>query len=287
MMVVIQQIPFCVANGNVHPGKFLPGIFGLNHFCRMLFDNLIELAIAGVTVRSNFGVTIKAPFYNIMNGFSSQIFHNNHFKMIARISGPMFFEFLRLFGFCHDQNRGLPLTTPAPLKLHLFISSVFGVNRGKEALINFSTTRKSVKLISGSHGGSDLLHHIPNRLVALKSQLALHLFSRESLFGGSHKVNSQEPYTERQIRVFHNGACTQSGSRSALLALKLLYGFHPVVFLILAFSALYPNFLAVFPESIPAGLLIWVLSNKIYKLHIQYFESKLKQVSVTYLRSGI
>jgi hypothetical protein len=75
--------------------------------------------------------------------------------------------------------------------------------------------------------------------------------------------------------------------KGSLHTLKLFHCFHPIVLCMTTFSAFYTYFKAIILKSIPTGLLIWKFFNKIYKLHIQYFESKLLPVTVTYLRFDI
>jgi len=71
---------------------------------------------------------------------------------------------------------------------------------------------------------------------------------------------------------------------SALFALKLFNRFHPIVFCTTTFSALYAHLEALLSKCFPAGLLVRELFDKLYKLHIQNFELKLRAHNVTYLR---
>mgnify|MGYP005637117923 CR=1 FL=1 len=100
-------------------------------------------------------------------------------------------------------------------------------------------------------------------------------------------MDCQEPLAEGKIRRLHDCPTSECGSSAALLTLKLLNCFHPIMFCISPFSAFHSYFKAIIPESIPTRLLIRELFNKLYKLHFLYLESKLESVSLTYLRSGI
>jgi hypothetical protein len=130
------------------------------------------------------------------------------------------------------------------------------------------------------------MHHKPNWLMSLTTKLPLHFLCRNAFLGRGHQMHSYEPITVGEIGGFHNCSTSQGGTSSARFTLKLFNRFHPVMsspFAIPTFNAL---FLTMFPEIIFARLLIGKLFEKIYKLHILYFESKLLRRNVTYLRFG-
>jgi hypothetical protein len=61
----------------------------------------------------------------------------------------------------------------------------------------------------------------------------------------------------------HNGAASQSGTKTAILALVLLFPLEPVMLFVKAFFANYTNFISPCFEVLPASRLIWKVSKKI------------------------
>jgi hypothetical protein len=60
MMEIVQKVTFGIANSNMHPGKFLVGIFGLDRFSCMRLNHPIKFAVAGIIVRFDLAIRIKA-----------------------------------------------------------------------------------------------------------------------------------------------------------------------------------------------------------------------------------
>lgn len=97
-------------------------------------------------------------------------------------------------------------------------------------------------------------------------------------------MNRDEPVSEGKIRRLHHRPTSEGSSGSALFTLKLFNALHPVMGGSFTVSANNALSLAVFPESIPAGLLVGVHVEKLYKLHVHCFDTKLQSQNITYLR---
>jgi len=284
MMKVVQKVSFRVTDTDMNPWKFLPGIFRFDRLRYMLLDNPVQLAVAAKVIGFNSATRIKTLLGNGYNRIGSKIRHGFHFEKPARISRSALFPFLRSTRLSHNHDRCLSFTSPASFQLMTAFPPIFGIHSGKETFIQFCCSGKNILLIPGTHGCSNLLHHIPNGLVSFVPQLTLDFLGRKAFLGGSHQMHHHKPNPERKIGILHHCSTPQSCPGSALLALKLFNRFHPIVFCVSTFSALYAHLEAILSKCIPAGLFIRELFDKLYKLHIQNFESKLRAYNVTYLR---
>lgn len=282
-MVAVQQVSLRIADGSMHPGKLFSRILGLYCLRGVFPDYLIEFTVTGEVVRFNPRIRIKTIFSYGLDCIRCKVLHHTHLKVLTRIRWSALFASFRGFGFRHYQNRRSVLTATTPFKFLLSFASIVRLNCGKEPLIHFSQSRKSILFIPSSHGNTDLLHHIPDWFIAFMPQLALDFFRRKSFLCGSHQMHNQEPDSERKVGGLHYRATSESGPGPTFFTLKLLYVFHPIVLCAFAFSAYDSDFQTIIPERILAGLLVGILLNKLYKLHIHYFESKLEVEAVTYL----
>jgi len=276
MVVAVQQVSLGIANGNVNPGQFCPGLVRFYNFGNVLLNYLIEPTIARKAVRSDFGVRVKATSGNRVDGFSSLVRHNFHFKELATKYWSLIllaFNFLR---FCHHQNGRLFFAASTAFCRLLLNPFKLRINGCKEPVIHFYCSRKFLFLIPGTHSHPKFLHHIPNRFIPLSPELPLHFAGREPFLGGGHKMGSKKPIPKGQIGRFHNCTTSQSGAGSTRLSLKLTNAFHPIMFSPFAFTADNSLFLTLFPVCIPARLLVGQSCDKIYKLHNHYFDSKLQ-----------
>ena len=154
----------------------------------------------------------------------------------------------------------------------------------KESPPNFQCPVKLIPLFSDRHHIADHLHHIPDWLVALATGLTLNFKSGKSLLGGCHKVNRSEPVHKRQVGGFHDRSTWQGCTGPARFELKFANGFNPVVDCSFAFPANTPFLQPVILGNIPAGLLVWKLIGKTYKLLNHYFNAQQKALNLTYLR---
>lgn len=81
------------------------------------------------------------------------------------------------------------------------------------------------------------MHHLPDRLISVMTQLSLEFSGRECMFRGCEQVHGYEPIAERQFRPLHDRPISQALAVSALLALEhALVGF-PVMVRATAFGA--------------------------------------------------
>jgi len=284
MMEVVQEVTFSVADADMNPGKLFPGIFRLDGLGRVLLNNSVQLAVAAEVVGFNSAIWIKILPGNVNNSIGSKILHGYHLEIPARICRSALFSFLRATRFSHNHDRCLAFTSSSSFQFTTSFPTVFGINSGKEPLIHFRGPGKSILLIPGTHCGTNLLPHIPNRFISFVPQLALDFLGRKAFIGGSHQMHYHKPNPKRKIGVLHHCTTAKRCPGSTLFALKLFNRFHPVVFSMPAFSALYAFFGALVSKGIPARLFIRELFDKLYKLHIHDFESKLRALSVTYLR---
>lgn len=286
MMEVIQKISLGITDCNVHPRQFFPCFGRRNYFGNMFFYNFFQPAIARIIVCFYSCFWMHNGLGNPIYCFGRKVGQNFQLKKLASISWSMFLTIFHFFCLCHHQNRRSFLTATASLQHFLLAAFRFGINACKIAFIHFSKSRKLIAIISGTHRNTDLLHHVPNWLIAFMSQLSLHLFCRKPLLSRGHKVYRYEPMKERKIRTFHNSLASQCRPGSTVCALKLFNALHPIMRSAITFSASNARLLTVIPKRILAGLLIRKSIDKFYKLHIHDFEAKLVRHSVNYLWFG-
>jgi hypothetical protein len=286
MVKIVEKVPFCIADRNMYPGELLTGIFGFNSFSLMLFHHFVQLAVTTIMVCPDGGFRIKMILCNGLNCISREIGHSFHFKIATRKGRPTLFALFSPSGFRHDQHRGLLFTTSPSLKSLFSVHKLFGVNRRKVPFVHFRDPGKKVLFIPFSHGCSDLLHHIPNGFIPVVAELSLNLFRRKALLGRSHQMNHDEPGAKGQIGILHNRPAPEGRFRFTLLAFKLFHRFQPIMLGMPAIPTLNAFFKASHFKRVPACLLVRELFAKLDKLHIQYFESKLRSMNVTYLRFG-
>ena len=282
MMVGTQHTSFSTANSNMNPRELFASLFGLDCLGLMSANNLTQFAKISYFISLRTSIWIQAFLVNTVNRFTGLILHDHEFEVLARVAWPALLARFRGFGFGHNKNRRLLLTSTTSFKLRVSIPSFLRLNGSKESFVYFNHTGRYSALIPSPHSRTDLLHHIPNWFISFIPQLTLHFYRRDRLFHRGHQMNGNKPGLERRVRVFHDCSLTKSDPGPAFLALKLLYAFHSVVFSTAAFSALKTLFESIIPEGISARLLIGKVLNKIYKLHNHQFEAKLYPVNVTY-----
>lgn len=80
--------------------------------------------------------------------------------------------------------------------------------------ISFVQLYRSGKFVLGiplAHNAAQLVHHFPYRLVALVTQLTLHLQRGERLLGGGQQMDGCEPVHQRQFAGVHHSPRPQCG----------------------------------------------------------------------------
>jgi hypothetical protein len=249
MMVGTQHTSLSIANSNMNPRELFSSVLWFDCFGLMSANNLTQLAKSSCIISLHPSVWIQAFLTNTIDRFASLILHDREFKALARVGWTALLARFRGFGFGHNKNRCLLLTSTTTFKLRFSIPSILRINSTKESFVYFNHTGQCSSLIPSSHGRTDLLHHVPNWFISFVPLLTLHFFRRDWLFHRGHQMNGYKPGLERKIRVFHNRSLSQGGSGSAFFALKLLYALHPVVFCAATFSALKTLSESVIPKA--------------------------------------
>ena len=128
---------------------------------------------------------------------------------------------------------------------------------GLMVFVQLDHALERVLAVAQTHHRAQLVHHLPDGLVALVAELALHLQGRERLLGGGHQVNRREPVHQRQLAAVHHRARGQCGLVVALFAAPALVIAVPVVLFATALGAHNAFFLANLAKVSLTGGLVW------------------------------
>ena len=170
----VQELSFSIADGDVNPWE---------EFCSLLRSSLghcmlskfvigvhICTAAIGDYVRRWIDFTLHASF-NFSCTFTG---NSGHAYKASSGSRSAFLSFVgrNFFGRGHHQNALLFVRARLAT-----ILGFLGCHHFKKAFVNFYSAFQWVLSIALSHYRPNLVHHLPNRLVALMSELTLDLQS--------------------------------------------------------------------------------------------------------------
>ena len=212
VMVCVENAPFGIADGDMHPRQYLA------HFLLVLHDYslvggchpiLFKGCVCVGTIRGDVCLPVRRLSYSVNLGGSLQIINDFHLYVPHGFGRAPFLPGgdIRETAFGHDKDRGLALAaTPAFERTVLLAFRRFG---GEKAFVYLHVSMEVVACVTLAHHVTKLVHHLPYGLVTLAPQLALDFLGGYGTFGGRQEEHGGEPVTDGQVAPLHHRAGTQ------------------------------------------------------------------------------
>jgi len=284
MVIIAQKVSLSIANCNVNPRQLFSSLSRRNDALKVLINHFIKPTIARKTISFDLCFRVHAILNDLIDCFRRKIRHRLHFEKLTPGVLLIFLRVFNIFGLRHNQNGRLRFATTPPFAFLPGFANCRRFNCREVSFIHFCKPEKFMLVIPSAHSHSNLLYHKPYRLITLKAKLPLYFLRRYTFLGRGHQMHNYVPIPEGKIRRFHYRSTSQSCSGSTSFTLKLFNRLHPVMFGSFAFPTRNAFFLTLFPKMIFARLFVGKLFDKIDKLHIHNFDTKLLVGNVTYLR---
>ena len=212
VVVCIENAPFCIADGDMHPRQ------DLTHFLLVIHDNslvgshcpvLFKGRVCVGTVRGGINLPVRRLFYLGGLGGGLQIVYDLHLYVAHDFwSTPLLIgRGVREVAFGHDEDGSLALaSTPTFERAALLVFRCLG---GEEAFVYLHVPMKIIACVTLAHHVTKFVSHFPYGLVTLATQLTLDFLGGYGTLGRCQKEHGGEPVSDGQVASLHHRTGTQ------------------------------------------------------------------------------
>ncbi len=269
-MVCSEKQTFGIADDNMHLGQSFGCLFGLS-FTRLMTLNMgFNSVVAWVGITDSGGFLGEQPFVRRAVGLAAkigQVLHAQTSRSSVLFDVVSRFALRARSALNGNQNGRGSLASSAAIEKVLLRILLFLVG-AKKAIVELYCSIKFDRLIRLAHSQSNLLHHVPNRLIPLHSQSLLHVFCRNGLGGAHHQEHAAVPSVKRQLTVHHDSAASDGCFCTAIHAFPTVNRTDPTQLLRSTFSANEAVLLALCFHVADARCFIRELLKEVFRCHI-------------------
>lgn len=212
VVVCIENAPFCIADGDMHPRQ------DLTHFLLVIHDNslvgshcpvLFKGRVCVGTVRGGINLPVRRLFYFGSLGGGLQIVYDLHLYVPHDFwSTPLLIgRSVRKAAFSHDEDGSLALASTPTFERTILL--VFRCLGGEESFVYLHVPMKVIACVTLAHHVTKFVSHFPYGLVTLAAQLTLDFFGGYGTLGRCQKVHGGEPVSDGQVASLHHRTGTQ------------------------------------------------------------------------------
>lgn len=199
VMVGVKDVPFGIADGDMHPRQDLAHFFLVIHgnslvgsYHPVLFKGCIYVGI----VRGDIRLPACGLFYLGSLGGSLQIVYGIHLYVSHDFRGTPFLIGRNVLeaAFGHDKDGGFALASTSLIQRVVFL--VFRRFGGEEAFIYFNVSLMIIACVTLAHYVMEFVYHFQYGLITLSPQLALDFLGGYGVFGRCQKEHGGEPVAD-------------------------------------------------------------------------------------------